>query len=140
MIEDHGWRTEHEKKPNQNYGRDETVVWWVELVILHMVLLNDVQKIVVVQQIQYIAVCDATTNSPNLVCSVTVLSWCRVLQRVLKRFCSSQFCPFYCLFALKKSNTFCLKIGETQSRFLVPKVFRVCSLLLESLPWISMFC
>ena len=90
MIEEHGWRTEHEKKPNENYGRDKTVVWWVELVILHMVLLNDVQTVVVVPQIQYIAVCDATTSSPKLqVCSETVdicsksmewsmfLSWCR---------------------------------------------------------------
>ena len=57
---------------------------------LHMVLLNDVQKIVVLPQIQYIAVCDATTNSPkSQMCSETVdlcnkamewsmfLSWCR---------------------------------------------------------------
>ena len=57
----------------KNYGRDKTVVWWVELVILHTVLLNDVQKIVVVPQIQYIAVCDATTKSTKLqVCSETV--------------------------------------------------------------------
>ena len=91
MIEEHRWRNGHEKKPNENYGRDKkTVVWWVELVILHMVLVNDVQKIVVVPQIQYTAVCDATTNSPKLqVCSGIVdicskamewwmfLSWCR---------------------------------------------------------------
>ena len=27
MIEEHGWRNGHEKKPNENYGRDKTVVW-----------------------------------------------------------------------------------------------------------------
>ena len=32
------------KRLNENYGRDEAVVWWVELFILHMVLLKDVQK------------------------------------------------------------------------------------------------
>ena len=43
------------------------------VVILHIVLLKkDVQKTVVVPQIQYIAVCDATTSSPNLECSETV--------------------------------------------------------------------
>ena len=73
MIEEHGWGNGHEKTPNENYGRDKTVVWWVELIILHMWLLNDVQKIVVVPQIHYIAVCDATTSSPTLqVCSETV--------------------------------------------------------------------
>ena len=74
----------------KNYGRDKTVVWWIELVILHMVLLNDVPKIVVVPQIQYIAVCHGKTSSPKLqVCPETVdicsksmewsmfLSWCR---------------------------------------------------------------
>ena len=71
-MEEHGWRNVHEKKPNENNGRDETLVWLVELIILHTVLLKDVQKIVVVPQIQCIAVCDATTNSPNLVRSVTV--------------------------------------------------------------------
>ena len=33
---------------------------------------KDVQKTAVVSQIQYIAVCDATTSSPNLECSETV--------------------------------------------------------------------
>ena len=60
-----------------------------------MVLLNDVQKIVLVPQIQYIAVCDATTSSPKLqecsetadMCSKSMewsmfLSWCMV-QRLL---------------------------------------------------------
>ena len=60
------------KKPNENYGRDKTVVWWSELVILHIVLLKDVQKTVVVQQTQYIAVCHGKTSSPNLECSETV--------------------------------------------------------------------
>ena len=46
-----------------------------------MVLLHDVQKIVVVPQIQYIAVCDATTSSPNLECSETV----EVLQNAINR-------------------------------------------------------
>ena len=73
MIEEDGWGNGHEKKPYDNYGRDRTVVWWVELIILHMVLLKDVQKIVVLPQIRYIAVCDATTSSPKLqVCSETV--------------------------------------------------------------------
>ena len=39
LMEEHGSRNVHEKKLNENNGRDETVVWWVELVILHMVLL-----------------------------------------------------------------------------------------------------
>ena len=69
---EHGWRNGHEKKQNENYGRDETVVWWSELVILHTVLLKDVQKTVVVQQTQYIAVCHGKTNSFNLECSETV--------------------------------------------------------------------
>ena len=90
MIEEHGWGNGYEKKRNENYGRDKTVVWWVELVILHMVLLNDVQRTVVVPQIQYIAVCHGKTSSPKLqVCPETVdicsksmewsmfLSWCR---------------------------------------------------------------
>ena len=37
-----------------------------------MVLLDDVQKIVVLPQIQYIAVCHGKTNSLNLECSETV--------------------------------------------------------------------
>ena len=39
LMEEHRKRNEHEKNANGNNGRDETVVWWVELVILHMVLL-----------------------------------------------------------------------------------------------------
>ena len=50
------------KRLNEKYGRDETVVWWVELFILHILLLNDVQKTVLVAQIQHITVCDATTS------------------------------------------------------------------------------
>ena len=38
----------------------------------HSAAQKDVQKTVVVPQIQYIAVCDATTSSPNLECSETV--------------------------------------------------------------------
>ena len=73
LMEEHRKRNEHEKKPNENNGRDETVVWWVELVILHMVLLMcKKKKTVVVPQIQYIAVCDATTCSLNSECSKTV--------------------------------------------------------------------
>ena len=45
MMEEHGWRNGHEKRMNENCGRDETVVWWVGLFILHMVLLKDVQKL-----------------------------------------------------------------------------------------------
>ena len=40
MIEEHRWRIVHEKKPNQNNGRDATAVWEVEFVIVHMVLLK----------------------------------------------------------------------------------------------------
>ena len=65
MMEEHGWRNGHEKRLNENYGRDETAVWWVELFILHMLLLKDVQKTVVVTQIQYITVCDATASLPK---------------------------------------------------------------------------
>ena len=42
---------------------------------------KDVQKTVVVPQIRYIAVCDATTSSPNLECSETV----EVLQNAINR-------------------------------------------------------
>ena len=31
LMEEHGWRNVHEKKPNENNVRDETVVWQVEL-------------------------------------------------------------------------------------------------------------
>ena len=31
LIEEYGWRIVNEKKPNENNGRDETVVWEVEL-------------------------------------------------------------------------------------------------------------
>ena len=64
-MEEHGCRNEHEKKPNENYGRDKTEVWWVALFssILPMVLLKVVQELVVVPQIQYIAVCDGKTSS-----------------------------------------------------------------------------
>ena len=65
VVDEHGWRNGDEKRLNENYRRDETVVWWVELFILHMVLLKDVQKTVVVAQIQYITVCDATTSLPK---------------------------------------------------------------------------
>ena len=53
----HGWRNEHKLKPNENYGRDKTEVWEVELFNLPMVLLKVVQEPVVVPQIQYIGVC-----------------------------------------------------------------------------------
>ena len=72
LIEEHGWRNGHEKRPNENYGRDKTVVWWIELVILHMVL-KVAQELVVVPQTQYIAVCHGKTNSHKLqACSETV--------------------------------------------------------------------
>ena len=151
MIEEHGWGNGHEKKPNENYGRDKTVVWWVELVLLHMVLLNDVQKIVVVPQIQYIAVCDAMANSPKLqVCSETLdicrksmewsmfLSWCRGSFppfKTKKTFCFSQFCSVYCLFVSK--NDTLRKLWNTFLVFVDKNVFCVCSLLLKSLLW---FC
>ena len=47
----------------------------------HSAAQNDVQKTVVVPQIQYIAVCDAKTSSPNLECSETV----EVLQNAINR-------------------------------------------------------
>ena len=72
MMEEHGWRNGHEAKPNGNYGRDKTAVSWVELVILPLVLLKVVQELVVVPQIQCIAVCHGKTSSINLECSETV--------------------------------------------------------------------
>ena len=137
MIEDHGRRTEHEKKPNENYGRDKTVVWWVELVILHMVLLNDVQTIVVVPQIQYIAVCDATTSSPKLqMCSETVdicnksiewsmfLSWCRgSFPPCKKNFLLLSILSFLLSSRLEKSTLFFEKIVEHFFLVFVDKCF-----------------
>ena len=152
MIEEHGSRNGHEKKPNENYGRDKTVVWWVELVILHMVLLNDVQKIVVVPQIQYIAVCDATTSSPKLqMCSETVdicsksmewsmfLSWCMV-QRLLptiqnKKNLLLSILSFLMSFCFKKTP-FLKNCGTLFVVFVDKKNCCVCSLLLKSLLWI----
>ena len=80
-MEEHGWRNEHEKKPNENYGRDKTEVWEVELFNLPMVLLKVAQKTVVVPQIQYIAVCGGKTSSPNLECSETVEDLPNAIQR-----------------------------------------------------------
>ena len=51
-MDEHGWR---------NGGH-----------FAHGAAQKDVQKTFVVPQIQYIAVCDATTSSPNLECSETV--------------------------------------------------------------------
>ena len=146
MIEEHGWGNGYEKKPNENYGRHKTVVWWVELVILHMVLLNDVQKIFVVHQIQYIAVCDATTNSPKLqMCSETVdicsksMEWsmsCRGAEapshhsKQKKTFCFSQFCSVYCLFVSKNDT---LRNCGTLFSFLLTKMFFACALCCWSL-------
>ena len=48
---------------------------------------KDVQKTVVVPQIQYIAVCDITTSSPILQCSETVDG----LQNAINRWCGQ--CP-----------------------------------------------
>ena len=131
MIEEHGWRNGYEKKPNENYGwrQDRSLVSRVGH--LHTVLLNDVQKIVVVPQIHYIAVCDATTNSPKLqMCSETVdicsksmewsmfLSWCRSSFPPFKT--KKNFLPLSMLFCLL---TFCFKkrdfekIVEHFSRF-----------------------
>ena len=147
MIEEHGGWNGHEKKPNENYGRDKTVIWWVELVILHMLLLNDVQKIVMVPQIHYIAVCDATTNSPKLqecldtadMCSKSMewsmfLSWCR-----------SSFSPFKTKKKLSASLYFVLFIVllfqkmthwencGTLFSFLLTKMFFACALCCWSL-------
>ena len=80
-MEEHGWRNEHEKKPNENYGRDKTEVWEVELFNLPMVLLKVVQKTVVVTQIQCIAVCGGKTSSHNLECSETVEDLQNAIQR-----------------------------------------------------------
>ena len=88
LMEEHGSRNVHEKKLNENNGRDETVVWWVELVILHMVLLMCRKKTVVVPQIQYIAVCDATTCSLNSECLETLED---DLQNAVQRWCGQ--CP-----------------------------------------------
>ena len=73
--------TNTKMKPNGNYGRDKTEVWEVELFNLPMVLLKVVQKTVVVPHIQYIAVCDITTSSPNLECSETVEDLPNAIQR-----------------------------------------------------------
>ena len=151
LMEEHGWRNGHEEKPNENIGRNETVVWWVELVILHMLLLNDVQKIVVVPQIQYTAVCDATTSSPKLqVCSETVdigsksmewsmfLSWCRgsfTPFKTKKNLSASLNFVVSVVFSLRKN--FFEKLWNTFFSFMLTNVFCVCSLLLKSLLW---FC
>ena len=56
----------------KKYGRDKTVFWFVELFTLHILLLNEVQDAVVVQQILYMTVCEATPFSHNMECSETV--------------------------------------------------------------------
>ena len=61
VMDEHGWR-------NGGY-------------FAHGAAQKDVQKTVVVPQIKYIAVCDATTSSPNLECSETV----EVLQNAINR-------------------------------------------------------
>ena len=83
LMEKHGWRNEHEKKPNGNYGRDKTEVWEVELFNLPMVLFKVVQEPVVVPHIQYIAVCGGKTSSPNLECSETVEDLPNAIQRTI---------------------------------------------------------
>ena len=70
-MEEHGWRNGHEETPNQNYGRDMTEAWEVEL-FKTCGALKMVQELVVVPQIQCIAVCDRKTCSLNLECSETV--------------------------------------------------------------------
>ena len=80
-MEEHGWRNEHEKKLNGNYGRDKIEAWEVELFNLPMVLLKVVQEPVVVPQIQYISVCGGKTSSPNLECSETVEDLQNAIQR-----------------------------------------------------------
>ena len=146
MIEEHGWGNGYEKKANENCGRDKTVVWWVELVILHMVLLNDVQKIVVVPQIQYIVVCDATTNSPKLqVCSETLdicsksmewsmfLSWCRGSFppfKTKKKLSASLNFVLFIVFWFQKMTLW--EICGTLFSFLL-KMFFVCALCCWSL-------
>ena len=72
LMEEHGWRNRHEETPNENYGRDQTEVWPIELFNVPMVLLKVVQELVVVPQIQCTAVCDGKTSSLNLECSETV--------------------------------------------------------------------
>ena len=127
MIEEHRWRNGHEKKPNKNYGRRQDRSLVSRVGHLHMVLLNDVQKIVVVPQIQYIAVC------PNYKCVRKLdirsksmewsmfLSWCRSSFPpffFLKTFCFSQFCPVCCLFVSKNDtlrklwNTFLVYVDK----------------------------
>ena len=118
-----------------------------------MVLLNDVQKIVVLPQIQYIAVCDATTSSPKLqMCSETVdicsksmewsmfFSWCRSSFPPFKKkknFLLLSILSFLLSFRLKKMTPFFLKkLWNTFFSFLLTNVFCVCSLLLKSLLWI----
>ena len=120
---------------------------------LHMVLLNDVQKIVVVPQIQYIAACDATTSSPNLqVCSETVdicsklmewsmfLSWCRgsfTTFKTKKNFLLLSILSFLLSFVSKKWLFFEKQLWNTFFSFMLTKMFfLVCSLLLKSLLWI----
>ena len=145
MIEEHGWRNGHEKKPHENYGRDKTVVWWVELVILHTVLLNDVQKIVVVPQIQYIAVCDATTSSPKLqecsetldICSKSMewsmfLSWCRgsfTPFKTKKNFLLLSILSFLLSFLFPKNELSLFeKLWNTFFSFMLTKKFFACAL------------
>ena len=72
LMEEHGWRNGHEETPNENYGRDKTEVWQVELFNVPTVLVKVVQELVVVPQIQCIAVYDGKTRSINLQCSETV--------------------------------------------------------------------
>ena len=88
----------------------------------HSAAQNDVQKTVVVPQIQYIAVCDAKTSSHNLVCSETV----EVLQNAENR--NGGRCP--CRDALALSPPFntkkrCLSPSESFVKNQVACVVRI---------------
>ena len=118
-----------------------------------MVLLNDVQRTVVVPQIQYIAVCDATTSSPKLQeCSETVDvgsksmsgqcscrgAWCRSFFPPFKtkKLSASLNFVLSVVFLFQKMNLFFFFQKIVEHFFLVyvdNNVFCVCSLFLKTL-------
>ena len=72
LMEKHGWRNGHEKRPNEKLRTKQDRSLRNRVVQFTMVLLKVVQEPVVVPQIQYIAVCDGKTSSLNFECSETV--------------------------------------------------------------------
>ena len=110
----------HEKKPNENHGRDKTVVWWVELVILHMVLLTMCRKLswchrfstlpCVMQRqvlpnyknVQKLRISAVNRWSGQCSCRGAEASSHHSKQK--KTFCFSQFCLFCCLFVSKNDT------------------------------------